>query len=118
MLKMRREFDIQTKARGITPLPYPRIEIGGSVMGVASYSKPPNAPPISGRTQTDINLADANIDVNTEIMDALLGNIKISSDPSPPERLGLIGAPTIRPDTITTRLAIRIFFKYSISYFR
>ena len=105
MLKMRKSFDKEIKDRKITPLPYPRIELGGSVIGVALLSKPPNAKPIFGRTQTDINLAGANFDVNSEIMDALLGNMRISYDPNGPERLGLIGTSTIRPDTISTRIA-------------
>lgn len=105
MLKMRKAFDSEIKDRKITPLPYPRIELGGSVIGVASLSKPPNTPPINGRTQTDINLAGANFDVNAEIIDALLGNMRISYDPNGPERIGLLNTRIIKPDTVTTRIA-------------
>ncbi|RUR05555.1 LbtU family siderophore porin [Legionella sp. km772] len=105
MLKMRKSFDNEIKDRNMTPLPYPRIELGGSVIGVAGLSKPPNAPPINGRTQTDINLAGANFDVNSEIMDYLLGNMRISYDPNGPDRIGLLNTRTIKADTINTRIA-------------
>jgi hypothetical protein len=104
MLEMRKGFDKEIKDREITPLPYPRIEIGGSVIGVASMSKPPSVTPLNGRTQTDINLAGANLDVNAEILDALLGNLRISYDPNGPERINF-DAIELKPDSIHTRIA-------------
>jgi hypothetical protein len=102
MLKMRRIYDCELRARCITPLPYPRIELGGSIIGLGTVKRPPNVPPINGRTQSDLNLSGANIDLNGDITDAVLGNIRISYDPNPPEK--------IADNSIITRVsASRIF---------
>lgn len=95
LLQMRQKFNKKMRKNRIKPMPYPHIELGGSVIGVASMNKPPMAPPLNGRSQSDINLAGANIDMNAEIINALMGNLRISYDPRPPER--------ISTETITTR---------------
>ncbi len=102
MLKMRRSYESELKERHITPLPYPRMELGGSIIGIGTVRRPPDAPPLNGRTQSDLNLAGANVDLNGDLTDAVLGNIRISYDPNPPEK--------IADNTIITRVsASRIF---------
>lgn len=96
MLKMRKSYDRQIKKRKIHALPYPHIELGGSVIGVASLHKSPQIAPLYGSYQNDLSMSGANFDVNTEILDMLLANIRISYDPGLPER--------VNSDTITTRI--------------
>lgn len=102
MLKMRRAYQAELKDRDIQPLPYPHIEFGGSIIGLGMMRRPAKLPPINGRMQSDLNLAGANLDANADITDYLLGNVRISYDPNPPEK--------INESTILTRVSgSRIF---------
>ncbi|MDI1351673.1 MAG: LbtU family siderophore porin, partial [bacterium] len=67
------------------------------VIGLASYSVPPITPPLNARPNNSLELSGANFELNAEIMDALLGNLRVSYNPSGPER--------VNADTITSRLS-------------
>lgn len=97
LLQMRERYYKQLIRRHIEPIPYPRIELGGSIIGLGSYRKPANIPPRNGRPQSDINLSGANLNVTSEIMSALMGALRISYNPNGAERLD--------ETTITTRVA-------------
>lgn len=102
LLKMRKSYDNRLKLKKITPLPYPRIELGGSLIGLALTRRPPDVFPINGAKQSDINLAGANLNVNAEILDALTGNLRISYNPNSIER--------VTPRSVLTRVANSAIF--------
>ncbi|CEG58546.1 putative Coiled-coil protein [Legionella fallonii LLAP-10] len=102
MMKMRQKYDSQLRQKGIQPLPYPHIELGGSIIGLATVKQPPDVPPRDGRTQSDINLSGANLNVTSEIMPVLLGAMRISYNPNSAEKFD--------ETTITTRVANSTIF--------
>ncbi len=97
LLKMRKKYYNELKQREIVPLPYPRIELGGSIIGLGTYRIPPKVLPRNGKPQSDLNLSGANLNVTSEIMEALMGSLRISYNPNGSERLD--------ETTITTRVA-------------
>jgi hypothetical protein len=105
MLKMRQQFNKKARKNHLKQLPYPRIELGGSIIGVGSWNRSPEIAPTNGRVQTDLNLAGANFDLNTEILPVLLGNLRVSYNPNAPQRL-FPGDTT----TIVTRLSNSTIF--------
>lgn len=97
ILKMRQEYYNKLKQSHIQPLPYPRIELGGSIIGLGTVRKPPKVPPRNGKTQSDLNLSGANLNLTAEIMDSLFGTMRISYNPNSAEKFD--------ETVITTRVA-------------
>lgn len=102
LLKMRKGYENELKERDIIPLPYPRIELGGSVIGLGTMRKPPKVPPANGKMQSDLTLSGANLNVTAEMMQELMGSLRISYNPNGPERFN--------ESTITTRVANSAIF--------
>ncbi|MFY7697974.1 MAG: LbtU family siderophore porin [Legionella sp.] len=102
MLKIRKKYERELKKRKITPSAYPRIELGGSVMGLGSLRKSPKVAPTNGKMQNDMTLSGANFNITSEIADFLLGAIRLSYNPNGPER--------IDTNTIMSRLANSTIF--------
>ncbi len=102
MMKMRQKYESQLRQKGIQPLPYPRIELGGSIIVLGTVKEPPDVPPRNGRTQSDINLSGANLNITSEIMPVLLGAMRISYNPNSAEKFD--------ETTITTRVANSTIF--------
>lgn len=87
MLIMRKNYEQEVRNHDIQPIPMPRIELGGNIIGLGSDNVGPNAPPINGATQTDIQLSGANLYVSSEILQSVIGALRISYNPNPPFRL-------------------------------
>ena len=98
-LIMRQNYEAKIKKEGITPIPLPRIEIGGNLIGLAQNTYGPRNvlytktdPAIAygytpARTFSDIQLSGANLNVTSEIADWALGALRISYNPSIPSRV-------------------------------
>jgi hypothetical protein len=100
MLIMRKNYEKQIARNGIHPIPMPRIEIGGNLVALALRNTGPNAPPINGAIQSDIQLSGANLNIISEILQYCMGSLRLSYDPSPPFRFD----PRYNAGYITTRV--------------
>lgn len=74
---------VRKKMQDNNRLSYPRVELGGSIIGLGTIRNPPFDAP----TQSDINLSGANINIASEITKLLFGSIRISYDPNPPFKI-------------------------------
>ena len=86
MLIMRKNYETEISNRGIKPIPMPRIEIGGNIVGLGMNNIGPNADPVNGATQTDVQLSGANLNVTSEILQSVMGALRISYNPNAPFR--------------------------------
>lgn len=87
MLTMRKNYERQIRARHIDPIPMPRIEIGGNVVGLGMNNIAPKIPPQNGATQNDLQLSGANLNISAEILQSTMAAIRISYNPNGPLRI-------------------------------
>lgn len=100
MLIMRKNYEREIIRNGIRPIPMPRIEVGGNLVALALRNTGPNAPPIDGAIQSDIQLSGANLNITSEILQYCLGALRISYNPLAPFRFD----PTYNAGYINTRV--------------
>lgn len=82
MLKLKKQFEVGATQRQIPPLPYPRIEVGGSLNAFVQERRPP-----IGSAHSNLNLSGATINVAADMTSWLLGYINIAYDPNPSPKL-------------------------------
>ena len=87
MLTMRKNYERQIRSRRIDPIPMPRIEIGGNVIGLVMNNIAPKVEPLNGFTQNDLQLSGANLNISTEILQSTMAAIRISYNPNSPLRI-------------------------------